>query len=240
MRRTAFVTGGIRGIGAGVAVALKAAGYAVAVNYRSNVETAERFTRETGIPAFQWDAADHRACGVGLEKVCGELGSPIDVLVNNAGVTRDSMLHKMTPEDWEAVLATDLNSVFNMCRWVIPSMRERGYGRVINVSSVNGQKGQAGQSNYAAAKAGVIGFTKSLALESAPKGITVNAIAPGYVDTDMTSVIKSDIKEKIVAGIPVGRFGTVEEIAAAVVFLAGDGASFITGSVLNVNGGQYL
>jgi acetoacetyl-CoA reductase len=240
MKRIAFVTGGTRGIGAGVAVALKMAGYSVAVNYRSNTETAKKFSLETGIPAFQWDVADYQSCADGLEKVYSELGGDVDVLVNNVGIVRDSMLHKMTLEDWAAVLAVNLSSVFNMCRLVVPSMRERRYGRIINISSVNGQKGQIGQTNYSSAKAGVIGFTKSLALESASKGITVNAVAPGYVSTDMTDVIKNDIKAKIMAEIPVGRFGTVEEIAESVLFLASEKASFITGAVLSLNGGQYL
>lgn len=240
MKKIALVTGGTRGIGAGVSKALKAAGYLVAANYNSGAETAQKFSQETGIAVFSWDVSNYEACEKGVKEVTEALGGTIDVLVNNAGITRDGMLHKMDPSAWEKVISTNLNSVFNMCRVVIPSMREKNFGRIINMSSVNGLKGQLGQTNYAAAKAGILGFTKSLALESASKRITVNAIAPGYISTDMTDAIRDDIKAQITAGIPVGRFGKVEEIAHAVLFLADEKASYITGATLNVNGGQYL
>jgi acetoacetyl-CoA reductase len=240
VKRIALVTGGTRGIGAGVSVALKNAGYRVAAIYQSNAVAAEKFSQETRITIFSWDVSDYEACSKGVEEVCANLGGPVDVLINNAGITRDSMLHKMTTKDWNDVVNTNLNSVFNMCRCVIPSMRSREFGRIVNISSVNGLKGQIGQTNYSAAKAGVLGFTKALALESASKNITVNAVAPGYIATDMTDVLKGDIREKIVAGIPAGRFGNVDEVANAVLFLANENASFITGAVLNVNGGQYL
>lgn len=240
MNKIALVTGGIRGIGRGISEALKQAGYFVAANYRSNSEAAESFKKETGISVFSWDVADYDACAKGVETVCAELGGTIDVLVNNAGITKDGMLHKMSVEAWTDVINTNLNSVFYMSRLVIPAMREKGFGRIINISSVNGLKGQLGQTNYAAAKAGIIGFTKALALESASKGITVNAVAPGYIATDMTDVIKESVKEKIIETIPVKRFGCVEEIADAVVFLASEKSAFITGATLNVNGGQYL
>lgn len=240
MNKIALVTGGIRGIGRGISESLKRAGYLVAANYRSNSEAAENFKKETGISVFSWDVANYNACEKGVETVCAELGGTIDVLVNNAGITKDGMLHKMPVEAWTDVINTNLNSVFYMSRLVVPAMREKGFGRIINISSVNGLKGQLGQTNYAAAKAGIIGFTKALALESASKGITVNAIAPGYIATDMTEVIKESIKEKIIETIPVKRFGHVEEIADAVVFLASEKSAFITGATLNVNGGQYL
>ena len=240
MKKIALVTGGTRGIGAGVSKALKEAGYLVAANYNSGAETAQKFSQETGIAVFSWDVSNYEACEKGVKEVTEALSGTIDVLVNNAGITRDGMLHKMDPSAWEKVISTNLNSVFNMCRVIIPSMREKNFGRIINMSSVNGLKGQLGQTNYAAAKAGILGFTKSLALESAAKGITVNAIAPGYISTDMTAAIRDDIKAQITAGIPVGRFGKVEEIAHAVLFLADEKASYITGATLNVNGGQYL
>jgi acetoacetyl-CoA reductase len=240
VKKTALVTGGTRGIGAGISKALNEAGYSVAANYNGGAETAKKFHEETGIPVFCWDVSIYESCEKGIAEVCETLGGTIDVLVNNAGVTRDSMLHKMAPEDWTKVISVNLNSVFNMCRVIIPSMRDKKFGRIINVSSVNGLKGQVGQSNYAAAKAGIIGFTKSLALESASKGITVNSIAPGYISTEMTEAIRDDIKEQIRAGIPVGRFGRVDEIANAVLFLADEKSSFITGAALNINGGQYL
>jgi acetoacetyl-CoA reductase len=240
MKRTALVTGGTRGIGAGISKALSRAGYSVAANYRSGDANAEKFQDETGIRVFSWDVSDYESCEKGVARVCEALGGPVDVLVNNAGVTRDCMLHKMSRENWTKVIETNLNSVFNMCRSVILSMREKNFGRIVNISSVNGLKGQLGQSNYSAAKAGIIGFTKALALESASKGITVNAIAPGYVSTDMTDAIREDVRENILKGIPVGRFGQVEEIADAVLFLADEKSSFITGTVLSINGGQYL
>ncbi|MDR2157804.1 MAG: acetoacetyl-CoA reductase [Holosporaceae bacterium] len=240
MKKIAVVTGGARGIGNGISRALHEAGYLVAANYHSGVETAKKFHEETGIPIFCWDVSNYEACERGIAEVCEALGGTVDVLVNNAGITRDSMLHRMNPEDWTKVIVTNLNSVFNMCRLTIPSMRDKNFGRIINISSVNGLKGQIGQSNYSAAKAGILGFTKSLALESASKGITVNAIAPGYISTDMTDAIKEDVKERIKAGIPLGRFGKIEEIAHSVLFLADEKSSFITGAALSVNGGQYL
>lgn len=240
MKKIALVTGGTRGIGAGISKALRENGYLVAANYHKDHEAAEKYHNETGIPVFSWDVSDYESCRKGVEKVYEELGGTIDVLVNNAGITRDSMLHKMDPSAWNIVIATNLTSVFNMCRLIVPTMRDKKFGRIINISSVNGVKGQVGQANYSAAKAGILGFTKALAQESANKGITVNAIAPGYISTDMTEVIRDDIKEKIIARIPMGRFGTVEEIANAVLFLANDKSSFVTGITLNVNGGQYF
>ena len=240
MEKIALVTGGTRGIGSGISKALKEAGYKVAANYNRDVATAEEFKAETGIPVFSWDVSNYESCQKGVENVCNQLGGSVDILVNNAGITKDGMLHKMEVSAWMKVIETNLNSVFFMSRLVISEMREKNFGRIINISSVNGLKGQIGQSNYAAAKAGIIGFTKSLALESANKGITVNAIAPGYIATDMTDAIPEEIRESIKQGIPVKRFGNIEEIANAVVFLAGEKSSFITGTVLNVNGGQYL
>jgi len=240
MARVALVTGGTRGIGAAISVALKQAGYAVAATYGGNDEAAKAFTAETGIPAFKWDVGDFDACRAGVEKVAAEVG-PVDVLVNNAGITRDGTLHKMSQENWRAVIATNLDSLFNMTRNVIEGMRDRGFGRVISISSINGQKGQFGQANYAAAKAGLIGFTKSVAQENANKGITVNAVAPGYIGTEMVRAVPEEVlKSKILPLIPVGRLGEPEEVARCVVFLAGDEAGFITGSTLTVNGGQYM
>lgn len=240
MKKIALVTGGTRGIGAGISKALRENGYLVAANYHKDHEAAEKYHNETGIPVFSWDVSDYESCQKGIEKVYEELGGTVDVLVNNARITRDSMLHKMDPAAWNIVISTNLTSVFNMCRLIVPTMRDKKFGRIINISSVNGVKGQVGQANYSAAKAGILGFTKALAQESANKGITVNAIAPGYISTDMTEVIRDDIKEKIIAGIPMGRFGTVEEIANTVLFLANDKSSFVTGITLNVNGGQYF
>ena len=240
MSRVALVTGGTRGIGAAISIALKHAGYSVAASYAGNSEAADAFNAEHGIPVYQWDVSDFDGCVEGIARVVGDLG-PIEVLANNAGITRDSMLHRMTPENWRAVIATNLDSLFNTSRNVIESMREAGFGRIINIGSINGQKGQMGQSNYAAAKAGLTGFTKSLALENAFKGITVNAIAPGYIATEMVRAVPEDVlNTKILPYIPVGRLGEPEEVARCVVFLAADEAGFITGSTLAVNGGQYM
>jgi acetoacetyl-CoA reductase len=240
MSRVAVVTGGTRGIGAAIAKALKAAGYKVAANYAGNDEAAQKFKAETGIAVYKWDVSSYDACVAGLKQVETDLG-PVEVLVNNAGITRDGMLHKMTVDRWRAVIDTNLNSLFNMCRPVIEGMRERGFGRIVNISSINGQKGQMGQTNYSAAKAGEIGFTKALAQESARSGITVNAICPGYIGTEMVRAMPEDVLEKkIIPQVPVGRIGEPEEIARCVVFLAADEAGFITGSTLTANGGQYM
>src|SRR5690606_27566345 len=239
MALVAVVTGGTLGIWAAISRALKAAGHTVAANYAGNDEAAARFKSETGIAVYKWDVGDAAACAEGLARVAADLG-PVDILVNNAGITRDGMFHRMTFEQWHAVIRTNLDSMFTMTRPVIEGMRERGFGRIINISSINGQKGQIGQTNYAAAKAGVIGFTKALALENAAKGVTVNCICPGYIDTDMVAAVPEDVLKKIIAGIPVGRLGRAEEIAAAVVYLASDAAAFATGSVLTINGGQYI
>jgi acetoacetyl-CoA reductase len=240
MSRVALVTGGTRGIGAAISKALKDKGYKVAASYAGNDEAAERFKAETGIPVFKWDVSSFEACGAGIKQVEAELG-PIEVLVNNAGITNDAMLHRMKPEQWNAVINTNLNSLFNMCRNVIEGMRARKFGRIVNISSINGQKGQIGQCNYSAAKAGEIGFTKALAQENAKLGITVNAIAPGYINTEMVQAVPKDVLEKsILPQIPIGRLGEPEEIARCVVFLASDDAGLITGSTLTVNGGQYI
>ncbi len=240
MAGVALVTGGTRGIGAAISVALKEAGYQVAASYGGNDDAAAAFKAETGIAVYKWDVGDFEACKAGVAQVEADLG-PVEVLVNNAGITRDGMLHKMTPENWRAVITTNLDSVFNMTRNVIEGMRGRGYGRVISISSINGQKGQMGQSNYSAAKAGLIGFTKAAAQENAFKGITGNAIAPGYVGTEMVRAVPEEVlKAKILPLIPVGRLAEPEEIARCVVFLASKDAGFITGSTLTVNGGQYM
>lgn len=239
MARVAVVTGGTRGIGEAISKALKAAGCRVAANYAGNDEAAAKFSQETGIKSFKWDVAKFHACREGLAKVVQEFG-PVDILVNNAGITRDVTLHRMTPEQWSTVIETDLTSCFNMSRLVIESMRERSFGRIVNIASINGQKGQFGQSNYAAAKAGMIGFTKALALENANKGITVNAVAPGYIATEMVRAVKPEVLEKIIAQIPAGRLGTAEDVARCVTFLAADDAGFVNGSTLTVNGAQYL
>ena len=240
MARVALVTGGSRGIGAAISIALKAAGYTVAANYAGNDDAAAKFKGETGIPVYKWDVSDFDACAAGVAKVEADLG-PIDVLVNNAGITRDGMFHKMTKDQWYAVINTNLNSLFNMTRPVWEGMRARKFGRVICISSINGQKGQMGQANYSAAKAGDIGFVKALAQEGAKAGITVNAITPGYIGTEMVRAIDPAIIEKaILPHIPVGRLGEPAEIARAVVFLAADEAGFITGSTLSANGGQYM
>lgn len=239
-QRIAIVTGGTRGIGAAISVALKNAGYKVAANYASRDEVAEAFKKETGIPVFKWNIASAEECKAGIAKVETELGGKIDILVNNAGITRDSAMHKMAPENWDTVIQTNLSSCFYMSRAVIDSMRERSFGRIINISSMNGQLGQFGQTNYSAAKAGIFGFTKSLARETAAKGITVNAIAPGYISTEMVQAVKPEVMDMIIKGIPVGRLGQPEEVARAVVYLADDKAGFITGETLSINGGQFM
>ncbi|HYS50219.1 MAG TPA: beta-ketoacyl-ACP reductase [Xanthobacteraceae bacterium] len=240
MARVALVTGGTRGIGAAISKALKAAGYKVAANYGGNDAAAEKFKADTGIPVYKWDVSSYDACVDGIKKVEADIG-PVDVLVNNAGITRDTVFHRMKPEQWTAVINTNLSSLFNMCRPVIEGMRDRNFGRIVNVSSINGQKGQAGQSNYSAAKAGELGFTKALAQESARKGITVNAVCPGYINTEMVQAVPKDVLEKsILPQIPIGRLGEPEEIARCVVFLASDEAGLITGSTLSANGGQYF
>ena len=240
MARVALVTGGTRGIGAAICKALKAAGYTVAANYGGNDEAAAKFKAETGIPVFKWDVSSFEACADGIGKVEAELG-PIEVLVNNAGITRDAMFHRMTPEQWTQVINTNLGSLFNVTRPVWEGMRARKFGRIVNISSINGQKGQMGQVNYSAAKAGDIGFTKALAQEGARAGITVNAICPGYINTEMVQAVPKDVLEKnILPQIPVGRLGEPEEIARCVVFLAADEAGFITGSTLTANGAQYI
>ena len=240
MSRVAVVTGGTRGIGEAISIALKAAGYKVAASYAGNDEAAAKFKGETGINVYKWDVSSYESCVEGLKKVEADLG-PVDVLVNNAGITRDSMFHRMSPEHWGAVINTNLNSLFNMCRPVIEGMRSRKFGRIINISSINGQKGQIGQTNYSAAKAGEIGFTKALAQESARSGITVNAICPGYIATEMVKAVPQEVLEKnILPQIPLGRLGEPEEIARCVVFLASDDAGLITGSTLSANGGQVM
>jgi len=240
MTKIALVTGGTRGIGAAISVALKAAGYSVAANYAGNDDAAAAFTAETGIPTYKWSVADYDACVAGIAKVEADLG-PVDVLVNNAGITRDGMFHKMTREQWSEVIDTNLSGVFNMTHPIWSGMRDRKFGRVINISSVNGQKGQAGQANYSAAKAGDIGFTRALAQEGARAGITVNAICPGYIGTEMVRAIPEKVlNERIIPQIPVGRLGEPEEIARCVVFLASDDAGFLTGSTISPNGGQFF
>src|SRR5262245_7937220 len=240
MSRVALVTGGTRGIGAAISKALKAAGYKVAANYAGNDEAANKFKAETGINVYKWDVSSFEACAAGIKQVEADLG-PVEVLVNNAGITRDAPIHRMKPEQWTAVINTNLGSLFNMCRNVIEGMRERKFGRIISISSINGQKGQFGQVNYSAAKAGELGFTKALALEGARAGITVNAICPGYIATEMVKAVPKDVLEKsILPYIPLGRLGEPEEIARCVVFLASDDASFITGSTLSANGGQIM
>jgi acetoacetyl-CoA reductase len=240
MARVAVVTGGTRGIGAAIARSLKAAGYKVAAVYAGNDAAAEKFKSETAINVYKWDVSSYEACAEGLKKVEADLGA-IEVLINNAGITRDAVFHRMKPDQWAAVINTNLNSLFNMCRPVIEGMRERNFGRIVNISSINGQKGQMGQANYSAAKAGEIGFTRALAQENAKKGITVNAICPGYINTEMVQAVPKDVLEKaILPLIPVGRLGEPEEVARCVLFLAADDASFITGSVLSANGGQIM
>jgi acetoacetyl-CoA reductase len=237
--RVAIVTGGTRGIGAAISTSLKKAGYKVAANYGGNDEVANKFKAETGIPVYKFDVSDFKACEQAVKQIAADLG-PIDVLVNNAGITRDGTMHRMTFEQWNAVIQTNLASCFNMCRCVIDSMRERSFGRIVNIGSINGQAGQYGQVNYAAAKSGIHGFTKALAQEGAAKNITVNAIAPGYIDTEMVRAVPANVLEKIVARIPVGRLGRADEIARGVLFLVADDAGFVTGSTLSINGGQHM
>jgi acetoacetyl-CoA reductase len=240
MSKVALVTGGSRGIGAAISVALKAAGYTVAANYAGNDAAAAAFTAETGIPAYRWSVADYDACVAGIAEVEAAHG-PVSVLVNNAGITRDAMFHRMTPAQWKEVIDTNLTGLFNMTHPLWPGMRDRKFGRVINISSINGQKGQAGQANYSSAKAGDLGFTKALAQEGARAGITVNAICPGYIATEMVKAIDEKVlNERILPQIPVGRLGEPEEVARIVVFLASEDAGFITGSTISANGGQFV
>ncbi len=239
MSRVAIVTGGTRGIGEAISVMLKEKGYKVAANYGGNDEKAREFTDRTGIPAYKWDVSDFDACQAGVAQVEKDLG-PVDIVVNNAGITRDGTLHRMDHEKWQAVIDTNLGSCFNMCRATIDGMREREFGRIVNIGSINGQAGQYGQVNYAAAKSGIHGFTKAMAQEGAAKGITVNAIAPGYIDTDMVAAVPEPVLEKIVAKIPVGRLGKASEIARGVCFLVDDEAGFVTGSTMSINGGQHM
>ena len=240
MARVALVTGGTRGIGAAISTALMKAGYTVAANYGGNDEAANRFKEQTGIPVYKFDVSDPAACEAGIRTIESELG-PVEILVNNAGITRDGMFHKMTFDQWSAVIRTNVDSMFTCTRPVIDGMRSRNFGRIIIISSVNGQKGQMGQTNYSAAKAAVIGFAKALAQENANKGITVNVIAPGYIATEMVQAVPEEVlKSKILPQIPVGRLGEAEEVARSVLFLAADDAGFITGSTLSMNGGQYM
>ena len=239
MNRVALITGGTRGIGRGICEALKEAGYSVAANYAGNDDAAAEFTKETDIPAYKFSVADYAACQDGTAAVAADLGD-IGVLVNNAGITRDGTLMNMSEEDWAAVVQTNLGGCFNMCKGVFPGMRDNRFGRIVNIGSINGQAGQYGQVNYAAAKSGIHGFTKALAQEGARYNITVNAIAPGYVDTDMVAAVPDNVLEKIVAKIPVGRLGHADEIARAVMFLIADSATFVTGSTMSINGGQHM
>jgi len=240
MARVALVTGGTRGIGAAISKALSAAGYEVAATYAGNDKVAGQFNSETGIAVYKWDVSSFDACAAGVKQVEADLGS-VDILVNNAGITRDAMFHRMTPEQWTAVINTNLGSLFNMCRQVIDGMRERNFGRIVNISSINGQKGQMGQVNYSAAKAGEIGFTRALAQENARKNITVNVVCPGYINTEMVQAVPKEVLEKsILPLIPVGRLGEPEDIARCILFLTSDDAGFITGSMLSANGGQVM
>jgi acetoacetyl-CoA reductase len=239
MARVAIVTGGTRGIGEAISVSLKKAGYKVAANYAGNDERAKAFADKHGIAVFKWDVANYDACMKGVGEVVTKLG-PVDVVVNNAGITRDATLKRQTRAQWDEVLDTNLGGCFNMSKAVWDGMLERGFGRIVNIGSINGQAGQYGQVNYAAAKSGIHGFTKALAQEGAPKGITVNAIAPGYIDTDMVAAVPANVLEKIVARIPVGRLGKADEIARGVLFLVADDAGFVTGSTMSINGGQHM
>ena len=239
MARVAVVTGGTRGIGEAISVALKKAGYKVAANYAGNEERAKAFSDKTGISAFKWDVADYEQCVAGIAKVEAQMG-PVEIVVNNAGITRDSTMKKMGRDSWDQVLDTNLGGCFNMCKAVWDGMLARNFGRIVNIGSINGQAGQYGQVNYAAAKSGIHGFTKALSQEGAAKGITVNAIAPGYIDTDMVAAVPPDVLEKIVARIPVKRLGKAHEIARGVLFLVHDDAGFITGSTVSINGGQHM
>lgn len=239
MAKTALVTGGTRGIGKAISIALKEAGYTVAANYAGNDKAADAFKTETGIEVFKWSVADYDACAAGIAEVEAALG-PVEILVNNAGITRDAPFHKMKPEQWREVIDTNLSGVFNMTHPVWPGMRERGFGRIVTISSINGQKGQFAQANYSAAKAGDLGFTKALAQEGARKNITVNAICPGYIATEMVMAVPEEVRNQIIATIPVGRLGEADEIARCVVFLVSDDAGFITGSTITANGGQYM
>jgi acetoacetyl-CoA reductase len=239
MARVALVTGGTRGIGKAISARLKADGFKVAANYAGNSEAADATAKELGVSVYKWDVGNAQGCKDGIAKVEADLG-PVDVLVNNAGITKDGFFHKMSGEQWEDVIRVDLSSLFYMTRPVWEGMRARGFGRVINISSINGQKGQAGQVNYSAAKAGMIGFTKALAQEGAMKGVTVNVIAPGYIDTDMVAAVPEDVLKKIIGTIPLGRLGKADEIASMVAYLASDQASFITGATMTVNGAQYI
>ncbi len=239
MSRVAIVTGGTRGIGAAISIQLKVHGYKVAANYAGNDEAAKAFSEQTGIPAYKWSVADFEACKAGVEQVTRDLG-PVDLVVNNAGITRDTTIHKMSPDQWQEVMDTNLGGCFNMARVVIDGMRERNFGRIVNIGSINGQAGQYGQVNYAAAKSGIHGFTKALAQEGASKNVTCNAIAPGYIDTDMVAAVPKPVLEKIIAKIPVGRLGKADEIARGVLFLVADDAGFVTGSTLSINGGQHM
>ncbi len=239
MARVAIVTGGSRGIGEAISLALRDMGMTVAANYAGNEERAAAFSGRTGIKAYKWDVSDYDACQAGVAQVAADLG-PVDVLVNNAGITRDGTLMKLTYEMWKEVIDTNLGGCFNMAKAVFPGMRERGWGRIVNIGSINGQAGQYGQVNYAAAKSGIHGFTKALAQEGARSGITVNAIAPGYIDTDMVAAVPADVLAKIVAKVPVGRLGQASEIARGVAFLCGEDGGFVTGSTLSINGGQHM
>jgi acetoacetyl-CoA reductase len=239
MTRVAIVTGGTRGIGEAICLALRDAGRTVVANYAGNEEKAKAFTERTGIPAYRWDVGDHAATQEGCARVTADVG-PIDIVVNNAGITRDGVLHKMSFDDWNEVMRINLGGCFNMAKATFPGMRERGWGRIVNIGSINGQAGQYGQVNYAAAKSGIHGFTKALAQEGAKYGVTVNAIAPGYIDTDMVAAVPQPVLEKIVAKIPTGRLGQASEIARGVVFLTCENGGFVTGSTMSINGGQHM